>query len=237
MIPDQDTNYYRLVAHYESCLARYGDTHLGVDWPNPQDADKRYEVMLGVIRPTGGGSSVKLLDFGCGASHLYGYIRERGLDHIDYAGLELSPRFIELCRAKFPDRTYYHADLLDPRTELPEFDYLVLNGVLTEKRELSFDQMWSYGRRLLRAAWSKTRLGMAFNCMSKQVDWEREDLFHLPLNCLADFLAAELSRHFIVRQDYGLYEYTVYLYRNQVESCLSLEKPSRPTPVPCAPSI
>ena len=49
--------------------------------------------------------------------------------------------------------------------------------------------------------------------MSAQVEWKRDDLFHLPLDRLADFLSANLSRHFVIRNDYGLYEYTVYIYK------------------------
>ncbi len=55
--------------------------------------------------------------------------------------------------------------------------------------------------------------GVAFNVMSKDVDWEREDLFHLPLNVLSNFLTKEVTRDFIIRYDYGLYEYTTYLYK------------------------
>ncbi len=49
--------------------------------------------------------------------------------------------------------------------------------------------------------------------MSKQVDWERDDLFHLPLDQMADFVCGNLSRNFVIRNDYGLYEYTTYVYR------------------------
>jgi hypothetical protein len=66
---------------------------------------------------------------------------------------------------------------------------------------------------MLRAVWPSAKRGLAFNVMSKQVDWEREDLFHLPLSLLAEFLCAEVTRDFVVRNDYGLYEYTVYLRR------------------------
>jgi hypothetical protein len=48
--------------------------------------------------------------------------------------------------------------------------------------------------------------------MSKHVDWEREDLFHLPFDTLAAFLKQELSGNFVIRNDYGLYEYTTYVY-------------------------
>ena len=34
-------SHLRIVGHFEDCLARYGDTHHGVDWPNPLDAALR----------------------------------------------------------------------------------------------------------------------------------------------------------------------------------------------------
>ena len=42
--------YQSIIEHYEACLARHGDSHLGVDWPNAADAETRYRVMLDVIR-------------------------------------------------------------------------------------------------------------------------------------------------------------------------------------------
>jgi hypothetical protein len=36
--------YLSIVSHYEECLERHGDTHLGVDWPNKQGAETRYQV-------------------------------------------------------------------------------------------------------------------------------------------------------------------------------------------------
>ena len=41
-----DKKYLNIVSHYESCLERHGDTHLGLDWPRQEDADTRYRVML-----------------------------------------------------------------------------------------------------------------------------------------------------------------------------------------------
>jgi len=43
-------NYLSIVSHYESCLERHGDTHLGVDWRKKKDAETRHRVMLEVMR-------------------------------------------------------------------------------------------------------------------------------------------------------------------------------------------
>lgn len=204
--------YYGIVAHYENCLAQYGDSHLGVDWPKPEHVDLRYQIMLEVIRPVGG-QRVTLLDFGCGASHLYDYILRRQLDYIEYSGLDISEKFVALSRSKFPAVQYYCLDALVESAQLPTFDYIVMNGVFTEKRSLLFSEMWDYFASLIRTVYSRTRYGLAFNVMSSHVDWEREDLFHLPMDTLAAFLTKEISRDFVIRNDYGLYEYTTYVYR------------------------
>ena len=73
--------------------------------------------------------------------------------------------------------------------------------------------MWAYTQEMLIAIFSICNKGIAFNVMSKSVDWERWDLFHLPTDLLIDFMTKKLSRNFVIRNDYGLYEYTVYLYK------------------------
>ena len=74
--------------------------------------------------------------------------------------------------------------------------------------------MKEYYEALVEKLYSICSYGIAFNVMSKDVDWEREDLFHLPLNDLSDFLTKKIGRNFVVRYDYGLYEYSVYVYKD-----------------------
>jgi len=204
-------DYRKIVEHYEGCLDRHGDTFRGVDWTNEEDTFKRHRVMLEAIRETN--EKVDLLDFGCGAGHFYEFIRRSGVSNVNYSGLDISEKFVALSRSKFPQITFYQADIIKNSGDIPAFDYITMNGVLTEKRELSFEEMWNYAQNLLVHVYAKCRRGIAFNVMAKAVDWERNDLFHLPMDVLAGFLVKNLSRNFIIRNDYGLYEYTTYIYR------------------------
>jgi len=156
---------------------------------------------------------VKLLDFGCGTSHLYEHIVASGVSGIEYVGLDLSPKFVELSRRKFPKNHYICADILEEPDAVPTSDYIVMNGVFTEKRSLTFDEMLTYFERTLIAAFGKAERGIAFNVMSKHLDRERADLFHLPFDTLARILIRALTRNFVIRNDYGLYEFTTYVYR------------------------
>jgi hypothetical protein len=205
-----------IVKHYEDCLNKHGDSHMGVDWPKLEDVNTRYSVMLDIVKYSNQEvDKVRVLDFGCGVAHLMEYVNEKKLTNIDYSGLDISEKFISLCRKKFPSIPFYCFDILDADHVLPNFDFIIMNGVFTEKRELSFDEMWEYFCKMITKIFSYANIGVAFNVMSKAVDWERDDLFHVPLDLLTEFFTKNLSRHFIIRNDYGLYEYTIYVYRRK----------------------
>ena len=52
----------------------------------------------------------------------------------------------------------------------------------------------------LKKVFPLAKRGIAFNVMSKQVDWERNDLFHLSLDEMSSFVTKHLSRHFVVSE-------------------------------------
>jgi SAM-dependent methyltransferase len=200
-----------IVERCEQFLREHGDTYAGVGWTKSQEqTDRRYRVMLDVMGPEPEPETV-LLDFGCGAAHLYEYITRNGGLDVQYVGADASPVFLGLCRSKFPRLRFVESDGLSGT--LPAADFIVMNGVLTIRVDLPFEYMWEYATRLLRNVFATARRGVAFNVMSKNVEWERDDLFHVPMDRLTGWLTSELSRHIVIRHDYGLFEYTVYVFK------------------------
>jgi len=206
-----EPNYYEIVRHYEDCFAAYGDSHKGVDWPVAEDVPLRYRVMLDCVRAWYPGLSI--MDFGCGTSGLYEFIESQIVTSVDYCGVDLAPAMIECSRQKYPCNDYACVDILANDTGIGQFDYVIANGVFTEKLMLTQDEMFAYFRELTAKLFSHCRIGMAFNVMSTHVDWQRDDLFHVSLDDLAGFLGQKITRDYVIRNDYGLYEYTTYLYK------------------------
>jgi SAM-dependent methyltransferase len=210
-----NNSYLDLVSYYENCLAKHGDTHLGVDWHNQVEAQINYRVMLEVMHnhPI---QNVTLLDFGCGVSHLYEAMLTYAMSDVQYYGLDISEKFLAYARNKFPNITYYCMDILNDASylSLPKFDYIVMNGVFTEKRNLSHDKMWCYFIEMLKRIFNKTVIGMSFNIMSAYVRKQRDVLFYISFDVLSNFITQELSRNFLIRHDYGCNTYTVYVYKN-----------------------
>ena len=208
--------HHAIAAACETDLDTYGDTFRGAGWTKSQaHADLRYSVMLDLVRrPVSG--RVTLLDIGCGASHLYDYMLRHGVSDVEYSGLDLSAKYLALSARKHPGVTYHQADLIEGTAQIPISDYAVLNGLFNYKGSASHDAMWSYVQAFLRRVAPLARVGFAFNVMTKYLDWEREDLFFLPLDTMATFISQEVGRSFVIRHDYGLYEYTVYAYKDEL---------------------
>jgi SAM-dependent methyltransferase len=191
----------------------HGDNWQGVGYTHSEEeAHSRYALMLEVIRERT--EPVSILDFGCGLAHMLDYLESR-TEHgnVRYTGLDLSAKYLEAARRRHPDADLVRMDVLASDAELAEYDYVILNGLFNFRGEISEAEMFDYWKRLLIVSWRHARRGLAFNVMSKIVDWERDDLFHLPFDAMSAFVAAELGRHFVIRHDYAAYEYTVYVYR------------------------
>jgi SAM-dependent methyltransferase len=204
----------------ESCegdLARHGDSYLGVGYTkSANEAAERYALMLGVIRETA--EPLTLLDLGCGLGHLGDAIEANpAWAHVRYTGLDISARYLAEARSRRPDRMFLQMDVLADDADLPVFDYVVLNGVFNYRGAIPFDRMLTYWQDLLVVAFKHARVGLAFNVMSPHVDWERDDLFHLPLDTMSAFVWSQLTRFFVVRHDYRACEYVAYLYRTPVQ--------------------
>jgi SAM-dependent methyltransferase len=206
-------DYHLLVHHYEKCFIQYGANAQGVDWPNEEDALIRHQVMQELWQKDKE-QPLKIVDVGCGYGAFLAYLQQSTFKHsISYTGIDLSQPMIEYASAHYPTGKFIVQDIIKQPYEENSFDYGIMNGVLTEKLGLHYRDMEAFAQHMIKNLYKSCRTGIAFNMMSTHLDWTRVDLFHMPFDRIAAFLKAECSRHFSLRADYGLYEYTVYLYK------------------------
>ena len=99
-----------------------------------------------------------------------------------------------------------------------------MNGIFTRRHDLPLSDMTDYMRQLVTRAFGLARVGLAFNVMSEVVDWEVDTLYHPRLSELAQFVGKRLSKHFVLRNDYGLHETTCYVYREPAIGVPSSER-------------
>jgi SAM-dependent methyltransferase len=213
------TGSWRVITeHYEKCLRQHGATPAGVDWPSGADLAARFGVMLELLAEAG--ERPELLDVGCGSGLMLDYLAATGALHrVAYRGIDLSEDMIRMAQSRWPENAFSCRDIVAEPLADQSADVVIMNGVLTERISLGVETMTKMAQSLVAAAYRIARVGIAFNVMNAHVDWQRNDLFHWPFDDLASFLKREVSRHYVLRADYGLYEYT----------CVVRRHPKRPT--------
>lgn len=208
-------NYRKIANQYEFELEQHQTGFRAVGWPRVEDTLLRFIVMLDLLRndiKKPEDKTQSLIDIGCGLGHLFEFIQENQIQLIQYSGLDISPKYIDRCEKKFPETKFYCCDLLAEEFNV-KFDFAVMNGVFTQKFSIGQDEMFTLIKVVLKKVFSLVNKGMAFNVMSPKVDFKKEGAFHLDFSILINFIVENLSRNFVIRHDYGLYEYTCYVYK------------------------
>ncbi len=209
-----NNDWSALVSHYERCLAQHGATPRGVDWPSGDDLATRFTVLLGVLEGAPAGLRPSVLDLGCGPALLLDYLKASGrLDEVEYRGVDLSPAMVDAARMRWPGRDISCRDIIADPLPPQSVDVVIMNGVLTEKQTVPHDTMVGLAEELVAAAFRLARIGVAFNVMNRHVDWQRPDLFYWGFDQLGTFLRERVSRHYMFRADYGLYEFAALVWR------------------------
>ena len=196
-----------VVEHYEQQLARFGPTARGMDWKDEASQALRFRVLCEVCDLEG--RSVH--DVGCGAGHLLGFLREKGVA-VDYTGSDASARMLEAARRLHPDARF---EALDLRRDAParKWDVVLCSGLFHVRLAHSDEAWWRFVQPTLRRMFEMCRVAIAFNLMSDRVDWRAEQLFYAPPGPVLDFCREQLSSRVTLRDDYPLHEYTVYVHR------------------------
>jgi SAM-dependent methyltransferase len=208
-----DSDAWRIITgHYEGCLRKHGATPAGVDWPSGADLATRYGIMLELMAEAG--IRPQLLDLGCGPGLIVDYLHATGrLDQVSYHGIDLSHEMVEVARARWPEHAFSCRDIISEPMPEQSVDVVIMNGVLTERVTLDVETMTALAKALVMAAFRVARTGIVFNVMNAHVEWHRNDLFYWSFDSLANFLMREVSPHYVLRADYGLYEYSCIVRR------------------------
>lgn len=194
-------------AHYEASLRAHGATARGMDWKDEASQRLRFDVLCDVC-PLGGRT---LHEVGAGVGHLYDHLRERGVD-AEYSGSDVSPAMVAAARARLPDVAFERRSVLDP-APAGAWDVVVASGVFHVKLDAD-DAAWArFVHAGLERMWDACRVAIAFNLMTDQVDHRVPALYYSSPAAMLDHCRRRLGRHVVVRHDYPLFEYTVYVYR------------------------
>lgn len=202
----------RLKQHYQRTFAEHGCSSAGVDWGTDETVWRRNHAMLQLVtNDLDHPGKPSLLDVGCGYANLLDQASETGVA-INYHGIDVVPEMTDAAAKRHPQASLRTLNAFDLNKD-ERYDYLVCNGILTQKLEASQLDMQAFAKRLITHLYKHCNRGIAFNVMSSRVNFMADNLFYWsPVESLA-FCIGELSSSVGLDHHYLPYEYTVYVYR------------------------
>jgi len=203
----------KLKEHYEATFRVNGPTSQGVDWGGDKSKlELRYEKMLAVISA---GDSPSILDVGCGFGGLLSYANSKGIK-LDYTGIDVAVNMIQWARDNYPDVEFICGDVLEIEFGR-RFDYVICNGILTQKLDVPGTTMDQFAGRLIRRMFEMCNIGVALNVMTTKVNFFSNNLYYRNPAELFSWCLSEITPHLKIDHAYPLYEYTLYLYRKPAD--------------------
>lgn len=199
--------FSRIIKEYSDEFRAHGDTPAGVNW-----ASGRQEIRFAKLTRHFKGRRFSVLDYGCGLAHMEPFIRAQFPDAI-YIGADVTPDYINYNRAKH-QRDFYLTS--SPRDVPGEFDYVVMSGVIGMRYTERDEDHFAIVGDILKSAFGKARVAMAFNFMHDWVDFQRPASYHQNVGAMLAFARTELTPWLEADLSYLPYECTVTAFKNAV---------------------
>lgn len=192
------------IQRYAERIRRLGPTVQALGWRDGSQQALRFQVLTEGIQPL---AKRSLLDVGCGFGDLYDFLTERGIE-VHYTGCDVSPDVLVVARERHPHLVFEERDILENPYPDEVFDYVVMSGVFNHV----IQDNEAFVERMLRAAFRACKLGITANMVTEEVDYREDYLYYSNPERVLRFCLG-LSRYVTLRQDYPLYEFTVFVYR------------------------
>lgn len=201
-------------SHYSQKFTEFGATSKGVDWGREEDLNLRYYKMLAIINRDifNSKKTITLLDVGCGYGGLFIYAQQHELP-LQYTGIDVATNMISWAKENVHTAEFIEGDFMQHDFGQKRFDYVVCNGILTQKLGASLLDMEVFAKGLIKKMFDVCERGVAFNIMSTYVNFFAPNLYYKHPSDMLAYCLSEISGKVKLDHSYGLYEYTTYLYK------------------------
>lgn len=185
---------------YSNRFREYGVSVQTVGWSSEEQQKLRFQILseIGSLQDT------RILDVGCGLGDFFPFLKQKGY-RVQFTGIDLCPELVGSARQRFPEANFKVDDILK-NTVQENFDWVFLSGALNYRIENN----WDYTQAMLKKMFALANRGVACNFLTSYVDYESPPHFHHHPEQVFEFVM-KLTRKVVLRHDYPLWEFTVYL--------------------------
>ena len=196
-------------AYYTGKIKKHGPTPLGVDWNSLESQELRFSQLTKVIAED---SDFSINDYGCGYGALVPFLAGR-YSQFEYCGFDWSATMIE-------DAARLYGQVPGCRfvaeSELgQQADYTIASGIFNIRLEQPEAAWRQYVLDTLDKLDGLSKRGFSFNILTSYSgrQYQRGHLYYADPCFFLDYCLRHFSRRVALLHDYGLYEFTVIVRR------------------------
>lgn len=194
----------RIIERYNGRIEKFGCVFEAL----ASGTEERREIRFRIMTEVGMSDGDSVLDLGCGFGDFFRYVAQKGLK-VNYVGYDINPLLIEEARRRYPGVKFEVKDVTSE--PFPEFDYIVSTSCFNLK--YLHQDNYEYAGEIMKACYEHCRKGVSIDFLSSYVDYESEDGFHYQPERIFG-MAKNITKRVCIRNDYPLYEFAVYMYRD-----------------------
>ena len=155
-------------------------------------------------------------EVGCGLGHFKSYLDENQWN-VRYSGSDIVEDFIDTCRKKFPDCSFYVEnianDLDQINSDIKGGDYYCLSGTFNPKGDTPIDRWEKFIFKSIENMYNMANKGICVNFLTTYCDYFNDNLYYADPGRIIDWSIRKCSRFISFHHDIPLYEYFMYIYK------------------------
>jgi SAM-dependent methyltransferase len=193
-------NYYAEASEKQSAAMQVG-------WRDPVAQRRRFAALTTLLPEP---EPFTINDLGCGQGDLLDFLTEHGYSAVDYTGYDVIEEMVDAARRKHQGQGR-NFTLLCAAPEMNVADFTVASGIFNLRSNLRDDAWFEYIIETIHHMNTKSRLGFAFNCLTKYSDppHMKPDLYYADPLTLFDYCKKHFSRNVALLHDYEEFDFTI----------------------------
>lgn len=201
-----------VAAHYENRLAAHGPSAAGVDWKSEESQQLRHLQFVRLLPQLE--HDVSVIDLGCGYGDFLSFLRMRR-SRARYIGYDVVAGMINVARQIYgedDDRRWKRGWVPDESA-----DFVVASGIFNVKGIIPSDRWEAYVLDVISSMANFARSAVAFNMLTAHCDapFMRDDLYYADPANMLDRVVKSIGRRVAIVQDYGLFEFTIAVWKSE----------------------
>ena len=190
---------------YSESIKEFGIDAKSVGWGTKVKQDLRFDKLLSVI---GESKSFSINELGCGYGEMVKFCEHNNFNLNRYEGYDISKKMIEAASNYLIN--YQNIHLYNLSEIKNKLNYTISSGIFNVKFDESIKNWEEYIKETLMKMFEKSDKGIAFNLLSKYVDYKSSnELFYADPMDYFEFCKKNMSKKVNLLHDYELYEWTI----------------------------